>query len=103
MLLGRFFMLQVSMYNFCIPLGGIGIYEIGRRTLMSHTIRLTIEGMHCGSCVRRVTTALTNVVGVRADEVVVGSATVEYDNQRVHPEVIVKAIENIGFGVKAFS
>jgi copper chaperone len=70
---------------------------------MSNTIQLTIEGMHCGSCVRRVTAALTNVEGVRADQVVIGSATVEYDSQRINPDEIVKAIENIGFGIKTIS
>jgi copper chaperone len=70
---------------------------------MSNTIHLTIEGMHCGSCVRRVTSALTNVDGVRADKVAVGSATVEYDSQQVDRDEIIEAIENIGFSVKAFS
>jgi copper chaperone len=70
---------------------------------MSNTIHLTIEGMHCGACVRRVTSALTSIEGVRADNVAVGSATVEYDSQRVTPDAIVEAIENIGFSVKAFN
>ena len=81
----------------------MGIKDSEERLFMSNTMHLTIEGMHCGSCVRRVTTALTNVEGVRADEVLVGSATVAYDSLHVHPDVIVKAIEKIGFGVKAFS
>jgi copper chaperone len=68
---------------------------------MSNTLHLMIEGMHCGSCIRRVTTALSNVEGVRADEVVVGSAKVEYDSQRVNPDMIVKAVEDVGFGIKA--
>jgi copper chaperone CopZ len=50
-----------------------------------------------------VTSALTNVEGIRADEVAIGSATVEYDSQQVDPDAIVEAIENIGFSVKAFS
>ncbi len=70
---------------------------------MSNTMHLTIEGMHCGSCVRRVMTALANVEGVLADEVAIGSASVEFDSQLVHPDAIVKAVENIGFGVKAFN
>jgi copper chaperone len=70
---------------------------------MSNTIHLTIEGMHCGSCIRRVTSALANVEGVRADKVAVGSATVEYDSQQVDPDATVEAVENTGFSVKAFS
>lgn len=43
------------------------------------TIRLTIEGMHCGGCVRRVTAALTAVPGVTIENVSVGSAVVAAD------------------------
>lgn len=36
---------------------------------------LRIDGMHCGSCVRRVNQALTAVPGVTVNEVRVGGAT----------------------------
>jgi copper chaperone CopZ len=35
---------------------------------------LKIDGMHCGSCVRRVTQALSAVEGVAVNEVSVGAA-----------------------------
>ncbi len=41
------------------------------------TIRLNIEGMHCGACVRRVRAALAGVTGVTVREVAIGHAEVE--------------------------
>ena len=35
---------------------------------------LRIDGMHCGSCVRRVSQALASTEGVRVNEVLVGAA-----------------------------
>jgi copper chaperone CopZ len=37
-------------------------------------ITLKIDGMHCGSCVRRVSQALASVPGVKVGEVRVGAA-----------------------------
>jgi copper chaperone len=64
---------------------------------MQNSIRLSIEGMHCGACVRRVTNALTGVEGVRVDSVEVGSANVGFDPAAVAPEQITAAVEGIGF------
>ena len=41
---------------------------------MQDTLKLSIEGMHCGACVRRVTNALQAVPGVQVNSVEVGSA-----------------------------
>lgn len=43
------------------------------------TLTLTIENMHCGSCIRRVTQTLNALPGTHADEVRLGGA-------RVHTE-----------------
>lgn len=40
-------------------------------------ITLTIEGMHCGACIRRVTQALQRVPGAEVEEVRVGAARVK--------------------------
>lgn len=40
------------------------------------TIALTIEKMHCGACVRRVTQTLNALASTHADEVTIGSARV---------------------------
>jgi copper chaperone CopZ len=58
---------------------------------------LNIEGMHCGGCVTRVSTALKNLPGVTVDEVQVGSATIQYDEAKVTPPTVVQALEKIGF------
>lgn len=61
-------------------------------------LKLDITGMHCGACVRRVTTALEKVPGVAVKSVEVGSAQVEYDPSVAAPEAIRSAVEKIGFG-----
>jgi copper chaperone CopZ len=64
---------------------------------MENTIRLSIEGMHCDACVRRVSNALAGVEGVRVDSVQVGSVTVATDPARVSPEQVAAAVDRIGF------
>jgi copper chaperone len=64
---------------------------------MKQTIRLTIDGMHCEGCVRRVTQALNAAGGVQVDSVEVGSASVTVDRAQVSPEQIKAALANIGF------
>lgn len=59
--------------------------------------KLKIDGMHCGSCVRRVTQALSGVEGVEVAEVRVGEALV---NTKLDPppvEAAVAALEKVGF------
>jgi copper chaperone len=64
---------------------------------MKDTLTLSIEGMHCGACVRRVTTALQGVAGVEPDKVEVGSAQVGFDPEQVSAEEIAAAVTRIGF------
>ena len=64
---------------------------------MEKTIRLSIEGMHCGACERRVTNALAGVDGVRIDAVEVGSAQVKFDAAKISPDEITAAVDRIGF------
>lgn len=52
--------------------------------------------MHCGACVRRVTSALQGVNGVDIETVTVGSATVR-TNDSATAEDALAAIERIGF------
>ena len=65
---------------------------------------LTIEGMHCDACVRRVSQALGNLPGVRLQRVEVGQAQVLAEpacDPSMH-----EAIEKAGFtvtGVRAES
>jgi copper chaperone/Cu+-exporting ATPase len=76
----------------------MGIYTSeGRFRGMGNKAKLSIEGMHCDACVRRVTNALNGVEGVRVESVEVGSANVVFDAAIVAPEQIAAAVDRIGF------
>jgi copper chaperone len=64
---------------------------------MEKTLKLSIEGMHCGACVGRVTSALKGVEGVEVDTVDVGSASVKFDSAKVSAREITAAVDRIGF------
>jgi copper chaperone len=64
---------------------------------MEKTLNLAIEGMHCGACVRRVTTALQNVQGATVSSVEVGSAKVTFDASETTTQNITAALDRIGF------
>jgi copper chaperone CopZ len=64
---------------------------------MSDIVKLSIEGMHCDGCVRRVTSALSAVDGASVESVQVGSATVTIDRAHASPEQIANAVDRIGF------
>ena len=61
--------------------------------------QLAIEGMHCGGCVSRVTTALKGVAGVTVESVEVGSAKVRLADG-AGPEAMVRALEKMGFDAR---
>ena len=67
---------------------------------MRDALTLSIEGMHCGGCVRRVTTALEGVKGVELGSVEVGSAQMTFDPDRVSVEEIAAAVDRIGFSAR---
>jgi copper chaperone CopZ len=58
------------------------------------TLHLRIDGMHCGSCVRRVTQTVNSVPQTTADEVVVGAARVTTE---AAPEALIAALGAAGF------
>ena len=64
---------------------------------MNNTLNLAIEGMHCGACVRRVTSALQGVEGVTVKSVEVGSAEVAVDAEGTSVQDITAALDRIGF------
>ena len=68
-----------------------------KRKTMSQSLKLAIEGMHCGGCVTRVTNALKKVDGVDVKQVEVGSAQVDFDESKTQPSAIVDAVNKIGF------
>ncbi len=64
---------------------------------MENIVLLSIEGMHCDGCVRRVTNAITAIEGARPASVQVGSATVVIDPTHASAEQVANAINRIGF------
>lgn len=71
-----------------------------REMPMRNTLRLSIEGMHCGGCVHRVTTTLQDVEGVELGPVEVGSAQLTFDPGLVSAEAIACAVNRIGFSAR---
>lgn len=67
---------------------------------MENTLRLSIDGMHCGACVGRVTTALKGVEGVGVRTVDVGSASIGFDPAKTSIEKIIAAVDRIGFSAR---
>jgi copper chaperone len=67
---------------------------------MQDTLELSIEGMHCGACVRRVTNALQAVPGVAVGSVEVGSAKLAFDPEEATAQKIAAAVNSIGFTAK---
>jgi copper chaperone len=64
---------------------------------MENILNLAIEGMHCGACVRRVTSALQSVQGVTVNSVEVGSAKVVFDAAETSAQDITAALDHNGF------
>lgn len=60
-------------------------------------ITLRIDGMHCGSCVRRVSQALATIPGVRVNEVRVGAARLAYSADSAAVEKVIAAIAKAGY------
>jgi copper chaperone len=64
---------------------------------MENTLNLAIDGMHCGACVRRVTSALQGVAGVTVKSVEIGSAQVVFDAAGTSVQDITAALDRTGF------
>jgi copper chaperone CopZ len=58
---------------------------------------LRIDGMHCGSCVRRVTQALATVEGAEVNEVTIGSARLSSNLNPVPADLAVAALAKAGY------
>jgi copper chaperone CopZ len=58
---------------------------------------LRIDGMHCGSCVKRVTQALAAVEGVVVNEVRVGAARLTSSQNPAPIDLAVAALAKAGF------
>ena len=67
---------------------------------MVNTLRLWIDGMHCGGCVGRVTRALERIQGAEIGSVKVGSAELTYPPDQISAEEIVAVVDRIGFSAR---
>lgn len=65
---------------------------------MAQPLNLSIDGMHCGGCVNRVTNALKKLEGVQVVDVQVGSAKVELETATA--QACVEAVNKLGFTAK---
>ncbi len=61
------------------------------------TVNLKIEGMTCGHCVMNVKKELSKLPDVIIEDVTIGSARVRYDEAKVHPEDLARAIDEAGY------
>lgn len=59
-------------------------------------VTLRIENMHCGACVKRVSSALEKIPGLQVGEVRVGAARVQAP-ENVPEGTIVSAVEKAGY------
>lgn len=60
-------------------------------------ITLRIDGMHCGSCVRRASQALAAVSGVTVNEVRVGAARISAVEEPAPVDLAIAALAKAGF------
>ena len=58
---------------------------------------LRIDGMHCGSCMRRVSHALVSTPGIVVDEVRIGAARVSSDENPPPLGLAIAAIAKAGY------
>ncbi|ASP49280.1 heavy metal translocating P-type ATPase [Cognaticolwellia beringensis] len=70
--------------------------------LRNNTQDLIIEGAGCASCVGKIETALKNINGVESAEMNFALRTVSISGN-VASEVLIKAVENIGYNAKSAS
>jgi copper chaperone len=60
-------------------------------------ITLLIDGMHCGSCVRRVSQALASTDGLKVDEVRLGAARIEAEDAAAAAPRAIAALAQAGY------
>jgi len=61
-------------------------------------MKLEVEGMHCGSCVRRLSAALAKVPGANVRSVEIGTVDVDVDDPQAKA-LVEAAIEKAGFTI----
>jgi len=59
--------------------------------------KLQIDGMHCGSCVRRVSQALASTEGIQVEEVSVGAARLSSSTEPAPVDLAIAALAKAGY------
>lgn len=67
------------------------------------TVDLTIEGMGCGNCVKKIQNRLGALQGVQVEFVQKGRARVKYDEARVSHRDLERAVNEAGYSVMTCS
>ncbi len=62
-------------------------------------IKLNVDGIHCGSCAKRITAAIQKIAPGARVEVDVPNGTVDIDG-RTERETLVRAIQDVGFALR---
>lgn len=62
-------------------------------------INLSVEGIHCGGCAKRITAAIQKIAPGARVEVDVPNGTVAIDG-RTERETVVRAIQDAGFALR---
>jgi copper chaperone CopZ len=67
------------------------------------TLNMTVRGMTCGNCARGIERKLASTPGVTKASVDLETtrAMVEYDTKLVKPDVLTKAVRDLGYEVAA--
>ncbi len=61
---------------------------------------LRIDGMHCGSCIRRVSQALASTKGMQVEEVRLGAARLSTDLAPAPVDLAVAALAKAGYSAR---
>lgn len=102
-----FFLLAFVMFTACNQISNQEQTEVKEKqeaTEQPATIEVAVidvTGMHCGACIKAVTSALTELEGVENAEVSLEDekATVTYSSSKVSTDDFKAAIEGKGYGV----
>jgi copper chaperone len=86
---------QVSAAASSHPFARHIIKETREGTMAEYTLR--IDGMHCGSCVRRVTETLAAIDGVTVNEVRLGAARITSELTPSPVDLVIAALDKAGF------
>lgn len=61
---------------------------------------LHVDGMHCGSCVRRVTQALSSTEGIQVEEVRIGAARLKSSDDHPPVDAAIAALAKAGYNAR---